>query len=60
MDLIVFIVSGVTHRFHNVDNLKEEDGKITFDDYVGLSTGKKRTTYFTNYSGYSFYPETHN
>ena len=41
-------------------SIVEEDGKITFDDYVGLSTGQKRTTYFTNYSGYSFYPETHN
>ena len=56
MDLIVFIVSGVTHRFHNVENLKEEDGKLTFD-YVGLSTGQKRAACFTNYSGYSSCPE---
>ena len=59
MDLIVFVVSGVTHRFHSVENLKEKDGKLTFD-YVGLSTGQKRTAYFTNYSGYSFCPEEHN
>lgn len=40
IDLIVFIATGVTHRFHKVKNLQEKDGKLTFD-YIGLSTGQE-------------------
>jgi len=56
MDLIIFITTGVTHRFHRVKILREKEGRLTFD-YVGLSTVQERVACFTNYAGYSFCEE---
>lgn len=52
MDLIVFIETGVTHRFREVTNLIEKDGVLEFE-YVGVSTQQKRKARFTNFTGYS-------
>ena len=52
MDLIIFIETGVTHRFQEVTNLTEKDGVLEFE-YVGVSTQQKRKAKFTDYTGYS-------
>lgn len=52
MDLIVFIDTGVTHRFQGVENLTEKDGVLEFE-YFGISTQQKRKAKFLNYTGYS-------
>jgi hypothetical protein len=52
MDLIIFIETGVTHRFQEVTNLTEKDGVLEFE-YVGVSTQQKRKAKFTGYTGYS-------